>query len=426
MGPARRSNPSTLSIRKSLPAPQSRSELVGSWSSYNNKNDDNNNNNDDAGPSSSSPYRPTPFASTSSNVASPRYSLPPPIQGLSGIAPVKYMVPIDKVKRSPPEVVELQRKLGLFEQEDSERNGLQDNRDTEDEAEEVNMDAEEGDEKEDSPPPPAPFTRTSTPKRRSIAGGVDGMDKKELRKTPVPNRIAGRGRTLENQGQVIKIDSKASTLPLKSLSTLSSSTMSFTSIILALFCYLLWYREETIAAGFCDTSLSTNAQIIERSGSLVLPSFLPSAPPAILSILDSLQLRPSCTPCPQHATCSSGSIISCEREYVLQPHFLSLGGLLPIAPRCQPDTEKLMAVAESASRASRRLRGRRGEVVCEGLLKTRIRDGRGEAWTYGIGEERLREGLRRELEVSPFHFSEFLSLVTDNMYCVLISDLDLL
>lgn len=426
MGPVKPRIPSGMSGRKSLPAPKS------NW---------NEDDHETTGVASSSPFRSTPQASTSSHYQQPFSSHvdSPSVQqqqqfinngptlhhsaSSSNLVPVKYMVPIEKVKRSPPEVVEMQRKLGLFEQEDRDREdrlrtaALAKEEEEEREAELEREEREREEERAETPPillPPTPI-RNATPKRRSMAGGVEGVGKKELRKTPAVNRVVGKGRSLD-QNQVTKFNSNNQLVPSITTTSTRTSTISVLSLIFSLILYLLYYREETIAAGFCDTSSSTNSQIVSRSSSPIILSFLPAIPPSLISLIDTLHLRPNCTPCPAHARCSNGLILACEREYVLKSHPLSFGGLIPISPKCQPDTMKLMNVAEGASRASRILRVRRGEVICQGLEKARKSKngvGRGSGWIYGIEVSSLSEAIKKEFEVSfGLNFSTLLSRMT--------------
>jgi hypothetical protein len=109
-----------------------------------------------------------------------------------------------------------------------------------------------------------------------------------------------------------------------------------------------WYRKEKIEIGFCGVgkpswSLADNTQIPEW----VTEKF-----------------QPACEPCPQHAYCYPGMEVSCEANYVLQPHPLSLGGIVPLPPTCQPDGEKVKKIKAVADRAVEELRERRAVYEC--------------------------------------------------------------
>lgn len=371
MGPQRpRSSlagPSTsASARKSLPAPSTSGQL-GSWKTSD----------ADIPPSPAIPAR---FLDTPNR---------PVASGSSHATPgVKYMIPLDRVKRTPPdsELAKLQRKLGIFEQEDRVEDEVED--EVEDQVEDVVEQVFE------EAPRPSPRTRES----RSKDGPRDGVARTEIRKTPAPKK-----------GNKVVVGGPRRSIPASSIVTRKPSSLvkyeaiqriSLGSVVLGFLLCLLWWREEKIAAGFCDTGSTSNALVASRTGSLTLPTWLPPPPPQILSFLDSSHLRPSCTTCPAHAICRDGSFLTCAPEYVPRVHPLSLGGLLPFAPICRPDTEKLMAVAMQASRAAGALRKRRGEVECGSGEKGRKGEGKGEAWVYGLGRGELLEALMREYEVS--------------------------
>lgn len=78
-------------------------------------------------------------------------------------------------------------------------------------------------------------------------------------------------------------------------------------------------------------------------------------------------LRPQCEPCPPHAYCYDKLRTSCEPGFVLQLHPLSLGGLIPLAPSCEPDSEKARKVKAVAERAVEELRDRNAKFECGDL-----------------------------------------------------------
>ncbi|GAA6060125.1 hypothetical protein JCM10212_001422 [Sporobolomyces blumeae] len=205
------------------------------------------------------------------------------------------------------------------------------------------------------------------------------------------------------------ISLRPSTSPTAEAARKVQRVSTWSLLVLALL-YSLWWREEKLAAGFCDTNSRTNAIVESRSTSLALPSL----PPALTSALSDLNLVPTCTPCPAHGFCSQGAFVGCSIDYVPRASPLRLGGLLPVAPTCVPDTEKLMVVAMQASKASKLLRKRRGEVVCqrgiERLRKKQAKDETGlgdkEAFVYGLQAEHVLSALMRENEASKSPFSE--------------------
>ncbi|GAA5910254.1 uncharacterized protein JCM6883_001128 [Sporobolomyces salmoneus] len=215
-------------------------------------------------------------------------------------------------------------------------------------------------------------------------------------------------RPSKQQQNAIALRSTSSALSRDTAQTVKR--VSSWTILLLTIVYSLWWREEKLAVGFCDTNSSSNQLVSQRSTSLAVPSL----PPSLCTTLDALNLRPTCTPCPTHGFCQSGKFVGCSIDYVPKASALRLGGLLPIAPKCVPDTEKLMVVAMQASKASRLLRKRRGEVVCGGLERLRKKqntagkDGLGdkEAFVYGLQADNVLSALMRENEASKSPFSE--------------------
>ncbi|KAF8456787.1 Man1-Src1p-C-terminal domain-containing protein [Kalaharituber pfeilii] len=112
--------------------------------------------------------------------------------------------------------------------------------------------------------------------------------------------------------------------------------------------YFVWWRKEKIDIGYCgvgmtDTSPWTNI------------------------------LRPSCEPCPPNAICKPKYVAVCKDDYVLLHNPLSLGGLIPLPPTCEPDSEKLRRIAILSDEAIKVLRKRAAEVECGEVEPTKVR-----------------------------------------------------
>lgn len=144
---------------------------------------------------------------------------------------------------------------------------------------------------------------------------------------------------------------RPSTLTRRRKQQASSATKSATWVVLLALLGSIgaWYRKEKIEIGYCgvgqpEWSLSNyNTNI---------PSW----------VKDNLQ--PTCEPCPQHAFCYPSMEVKCEHDFVLKPHPLSLGGLIPLPPTCEPDGEKVRRVKAVADRAVEELRERRAAYEC--------------------------------------------------------------
>ncbi|EON67958.1 hypothetical protein W97_07455 [Coniosporium apollinis CBS 100218] len=110
------------------------------------------------------------------------------------------------------------------------------------------------------------------------------------------------------------------------------------------------WRQEKIEVGYCGVGRpSTSLAGVE------LPDWA--------SII-----QPQCEPCPQHAYCYPELRTVCEPDFVLKPHPLSLGGLVPLPPTCEPDGEKSRKVKAVADRAVEELRERNAKWECGELL----------------------------------------------------------
>ncbi|KAL1980985.1 hypothetical protein VTN96DRAFT_3249 [Rasamsonia emersonii] len=107
-----------------------------------------------------------------------------------------------------------------------------------------------------------------------------------------------------------------------------------------------WWRKEKIEIGFCGVG-KTHWSLEETN----VPEWFDV-------------LEPQCEPCPPHAFCYPGFEVQCERDFILKPHPLSLGGLVPLVPTCEPDSEKSRRVKAVADRAVEELRERRARYEC--------------------------------------------------------------
>lgn len=115
--------------------------------------------------------------------------------------------------------------------------------------------------------------------------------------------------------------------------------------------FTIW-RQEKIAVGFCGVGRPAMSYL----GDVEIPAW------ARDSVL------PTCEPCPPHAYCHSDLKVQCEDDFMLTPHPLSIGGLVPLSPTCEPDGEKARKVQAVADRVVEELRERNAKVEC-GELK---------------------------------------------------------
>ncbi|KAB8075764.1 Man1-Src1p-C-terminal domain-containing protein [Aspergillus leporis] len=115
-----------------------------------------------------------------------------------------------------------------------------------------------------------------------------------------------------------------------------------------------WWRKEKIEIGFCGIGKPTWSLAETRI-------------PVWANILE-----PQCEPCPPHAFCYPNLEALCAHDFIMKAHPLSLGGLVPLPPTCEPDSEKARRVKAVADKAVEELRDRRakwecGELADEGI-----------------------------------------------------------
>ncbi|KAK9321798.1 Man1-Src1p-C-terminal domain-containing protein [Lipomyces orientalis] len=110
--------------------------------------------------------------------------------------------------------------------------------------------------------------------------------------------------------------------------------------------YLMWWRNEKFKVGYCE---------VEGLG-----RYVPDFPEHSWRQM----IEPDCTPCPSHAVCYSNFHAKCVPDYVYEPSVWSLGGMLPFAPKCVPDTEKLQRAKVLLEETLQLLRKRYADVQC--------------------------------------------------------------
>ncbi|XRM42432.1 inner nuclear membrane protein enriched at telomere/subtelomere region, variant 2 [Aspergillus tubingensis] len=134
-----------------------------------------------------------------------------------------------------------------------------------------------------------------------------------------------------------------------------------------------WWRKEKIEIGFCGIGKPTWSLAETRV-------------PEWANVLE-----PQCEPCPPHAFCYPNFEARCEHDFLLKAHPLSLGGLVPLPPTCEPDSEKARRVKAVADKALEALRDRRAKWECGELAQD-------EEGTVGaeISESDLKQEVGRQ------------------------------
>lgn len=126
----------------------------------------------------------------------------------------------------------------------------------------------------------------------------------------------------------------------------AGSMFSWFIIVTLLSSFGLWWRKEKIEIGYCgvgkehwsleDTNVPEWANVIE----------------------------PECEVCPPHAFCYPNFEVGCEEDFMLKNHPLSLNGLIPLPPTCEPDGEKARRIRVVADKAIEELREQRAKWEC--------------------------------------------------------------
>ncbi|ROW18291.1 hypothetical protein VPNG_00363 [Cytospora leucostoma] len=124
--------------------------------------------------------------------------------------------------------------------------------------------------------------------------------------------------------------------------------------------YAAWYRQEKLAVGYCGVGRLDHDFIPRR---LEYKDFSFEVPEWAIQLAE-----PQCEPCPPHAYCYVDGSVRCEDAFVLKPHPLSAGGLVPLPPTCEPDGEKVRRVKAVADKAVEELRERKAKYECGDLV----------------------------------------------------------
>lgn len=165
---------------------------------------------------------------------------------------------------------------------------------------------------------------------------------------------AGEEFTPEEQLELVRERAKAGEVDIlpprrrrqRSKATGTIKAMSGTILLTAAAAFSAAWRQEKIAVGFCG---------IGRESTQLAGVEIPEWATSIL---------PQCEPCPPHAQCHRGMNLKCDVDFIKKDHPLSLGGLIPLPPTCEPDSEKTRKVKSIANKATTMLRQRRAQYEC--------------------------------------------------------------
>ena len=195
------------------------------------------------------------------------------------------------------------------------------------------------------------------PTRRTFEMPIARIKKEEHSEEPEAVE-AGEEFTPEEQLELVREQAKNGQMdtlpprkrkrPAKSTGVVKAGTWAITLALLGGL-GTAW-RQEKLEVGYCGVG--------REPTSLAGIDF----PPWASNIL------PSCEPCPQHAYCYANLHTICEPDFILKPHPLSLGGLVPLPPTCEPDSEKARRINAVTDKTVEILRDRRAKWECGDLV----------------------------------------------------------
>lgn len=135
-----------------------------------------------------------------------------------------------------------------------------------------------------------------------------------------------------------------------------------------------WYRQEKVAVGYCGVG--------QAEWSLAEVENVP---------VWVNELGPQCEPCPIHATCYPVMKAECDHDFVLREHPLSLNGLVPLPPTCEPDSAKEKKIEIVTKRAIHELRENTAEHECGTSTSKQTSSTIVSPVKLGLYEEELKE-----------------------------------
>jgi len=254
----------------------------------------------------------------------------------------------------------------------------------------------------------------------------------------VPNRVL---RSLET--------AKRFPTPLTSTEKPSWSLRLFFLVLFSIvICYVRDYKGQSATIGYCDTASNTNRAVqglkirhelarqcnLENRTTLFPPGDHQDSTPCPIPPLMPIPQPESCTPCPDHASCTQFSV-SCESGYLLHPHpllfFMStppqwsnasfatasspseymwgtlhdcLNGLpgfgsVALPPRCLEDPKRKLHIGALGRAIENTLGRERGRRLCTGTHHSSKESNDIEAKEWGVELIKLKEIMRKKTPV---------------------------
>jgi len=201
---------------------------------------------------------------------------------------------------------------------------------------------------------------------------------------------------------------------------------TFSTALLFLALFLANWTQQSRQIGFCDSHSDINSHLLTQRAAVASARECAArhangeelggeagCDASALPLVPFLPKPEACTPCPAHASCLGGALLSCEKEYIEAMPFIrsiapsladalnGVPGLGPVAfpPACVPDTEKLRLVGGLARTLESALASERGDWLCHVGGRHGVDIGR-EA-EFGVKEDEIKAAFMQRRDVRP-------------------------
>lgn len=174
-------------------------------------------------------------------------------------------------------------------------------------------------------------------------------------------------------------------------------------VFLALLSFGLWYRQTRIDIGYCTPSRSIPTPSSNKH--LTTKQLLVK------------WLYPTCIPCPDHAKCNSPDADPlCPPEYILRPHPLSFGNLIPLTPTCVLNKAQEYQSLQVADAAESILHKRAGKEECRSSIRPQPSAELFVRQRFSVSDLRNEIESLKDASVSQEEFNQYWTLALNELY----------
>ncbi|KAK5801883.1 Man1-Src1p-C-terminal domain-containing protein [Linnemannia elongata] len=174
-------------------------------------------------------------------------------------------------------------------------------------------------------------------------------------------------------------------------------------VFLALLSFGLWYRQTRIDIGYCTPSRSIPTPTSNKH--LTTKQLLVK------------WLYPTCIPCPDHAKCNSPDADPlCPPEYILRPHPLSFGNLIPLTPTCVLNKAQEYQSLQVADAAESILHKCAGKEECRSSIRPQPSAELFARQRFSVSDLRNEIESLKDASVSQEEFNQYWTLALNELY----------